>query len=172
MFGSVRNLPLHRLQLPQHGNVRAQDGKPKIRSYFQKNIPSKYTFNPRFPQIFLDTVFPTGTFFVLPWRGASRASVCTAILNFFLNFLKELAKMDIFIRLSLLRWPFQDCGGACGVSPKLRARRARLGVRGLSCWEASVTIYLWFRFQTQSIIAICSRFGSPEGRKETVYLNP
>ena len=113
-----------------------------FRKIYLLNIPSILDF----PKFSLTQFFQLAHFSVLPWRGASRASVCTAILNFFLNFLKELAKMDIFIRLSLLRWPFQDCGGACGVSPKLRARRARLGVRGLSCWEASVTIYLWFRF--------------------------
>ena len=37
-------------------------------------------------------------------------------------------------------------GGACGLCPKSRAWRARLSFRGLSCWEASVTLYLWFRF--------------------------
>ena len=34
--------------------------------------------------------------------------------------------------------------------------------RGLSCWEASVTLYLWFQFLIQSLIAICRWFSSPE----------
>ena len=97
-----------------------------FRKIYLLNIPSILDF----PKFCLTQFFQLEHFSVLPWRGASRASVCTAILNFFLNFLKELAKMDIFIRLSLLRWPFQDCGGACGVSPKLRARRARFILLG------------------------------------------
>ena len=97
-----------------------------FRKIYLLNIPSVLDF----PKFCLTQFFQLAHFSVLPWRGASRASVCTAILNFFLNFLKELAKMDIFIRLSLLRWPFQDCGGACGVSPKLRARRARFILLG------------------------------------------
>ena len=40
---------------------------------------------------------------------------------------------------------------------------ARLAFSGLSCWEASVALYLWFRFQKWSMIAICDRFFSPEG---------
>ena len=36
-------------------------------------------------------------------------------------------------------------GGAYGLCPKLKARRAaHLAFRNLSCWEASVTPYLWF----------------------------
>ena len=36
-----------------------------------------------------------------------------------------------------------------------------LAFQGLSRWEASVTLYLWFRFL--GMIAICRRFRSPEG---------
>ena len=41
--------------------------------------------------------------------------------------------------------------------------QSHLAFRGLSCWEALVTLYLWFRFLTWSMIAICSRFCSPGG---------
>ena len=41
---------------------------------------------------------------------------------------------------------FLACGLACRLCPRTRARRARFAFRGLSCWEASVTLYLWFRF--------------------------
>ena len=67
--------------------------------------------------------------------------------------------------VSFLAWGWinSSCGGAYGLCPKPKARRERLDFRGLSCWEASVTLYLWFRFQ--SMIAICSCFCSPEGLK-------
>ena len=52
--------------------------------------------------------------------------------------------------------PFQAVRGAYGLCPKTRA------FQGLSCLEAFVTFYLWFRFQPQSMIAICSRIYSPE----------
>ena len=97
-----------------------------FRKIYLLNIPSILDF----PKFCLTQFFQLAHFSALPWRGASRAGACTAILNFFLNFLKELVKVDIFIRLSLLRWPFQDCGGACGVSPKMRARRARFILLG------------------------------------------
>ena len=37
-------------------------------------------------------------------------------------------------------------GGGLVGCPKSRAWRARLSFGGLPCWEASVTLYLWFRF--------------------------
>ena len=49
--------------------------------------------------------------------------------------------------VSRVPWPFRGCGGlglmGCEVESSARARFA---FRGLSCWEASVTLYLWFRF--------------------------
>ena len=81
-----------------------------FRKIYLLNIPSILDF----PKFCLTQFFQLAHFSVLPWRGASRASVCRAILNFFLNFLKELAKIDIFIHLSLLRWPFRGCGGGGG----------------------------------------------------------
>ena len=81
-----------------------------FRKIYLLNIPSILDF----PKFCLTQFFQLAHFSVLPWRGASRASVCRAILNFFLNFLKELAKIDIFIHLSLLRWPFRGCGGGRG----------------------------------------------------------
>ena len=50
--------------------------------------------------------------------------------------------------------PFWAVGGGGGVGCVQgrglgdRARRAPLAFRDLSYWEASVTLYLWFRFQT------------------------
>ena len=40
---------------------------------------------------------------------------------------------------------------------------AHLAFRDLSCWEASVTLYLWFPFWAQSMIAICRRLCSHGG---------
>ena len=49
--------------------------------------------------------------------------------------------------VSRVPWPFRGCGGlglmGCEVESSARARFA---FRGLSCWEVSVTLYLWFRF--------------------------
>ena len=62
-------------------------------------------------------------------------------------------------------WPFAGWGVrlmGC-VSSRELGPCARLVSRGLSCWEASVTTYLRFRFQAQSVIAICSRLCRPEG---------
>ena len=43
-------------------------------------------------------------------------------------------------------WHFQGCGGAYGLRPKSRTQHTRaFAFQGLSCWEASVTLYLWFR---------------------------
>lgn len=58
------------------------------------------------------------------------------------------------IALGYLYWmrrvgysPFQTVGGgAYGLLPKSRAWHAQLVFRGLPCWEASVTLYLWFQF--------------------------
>ena len=135
MFGSVRNLPLHRLQLPRHGNVWAQDGKPKIRSYFQKNIPSKYTFNPRFPQILLDTVFPTGTFFGFAMAGSLACQRMQSDTELFPEFFEGIGQNRYFYpskppSLALSGLWGGEGGGACGVSPKLRARPARFILLG------------------------------------------
>ena len=43
--------------------------------------------------------------------------------------------------------PFQGCGEAYGLCTKQRTQRARLAFPGLSCGEASVTLYLWFQSQ-------------------------
>ena len=39
-------------------------------------------------------------------------------------------------------------GSLWAVSKVESSARAHLAFRGLSCWEASVTLYLWFRFWT------------------------
>ena len=49
---------------------------------------------------------------------------------------------------------WQEWGGACGLCPKSRVQRAYLVFQGLSGWQALVILYLWFQFQTQSMIAI------------------
>ena len=41
--------------------------------------------------------------------------------------------------------------------------RVRLAFRGLCCWEASVTLYLWFRFFFNLGMALSSPEGGPEG---------
>ena len=128
MFDSVRNLPLHRLQSPRHGNVRAQDGKPKIRSYFQKNIPSKYTFNLRFPQILLDTVFPTGTFFGFAIAGSLACRRMYSDTELFPEFFERIGQSGYFyppkppsLALSRLWWSLwgvsKDESSACEVYP-------------------------------------------------------
>ena len=50
---------------------------------------------------------------------------------------------------------------ACVQGWGLGALAPRLSM--ISCWEASVTLYLWFRFRAWSMIAICSRYCSPGG---------
>ena len=67
---------------------------------------------------------------------------------------------NLGIALSML-WGRGDLMGC--VQGRGLGKQARLAFRGLSCWEASVTLYLSFRFQTQTMIAICSRFCIPEG---------
>ena len=78
---------------------------------------------------------------------------------------------DTLLAVLILDWgqPFQGCGGAYGLCPESRGR-ACLAFQGLSCLEASVTLCLWFRFQTQSMIAICSQFCSPKGINSTCYV--
>ena len=56
--------------------------------------------------------------------------------------------------------PFRTVGELSKVEG---SAQSHLAFRGLSCWEALVTLYLWFRFLTWSMIAICSRFCSPGG---------
>ena len=45
-----------------------------------------------------------------------------------------------------LAWCFPGCGVAYGLCIKSRARHAHPAFRGSSCCQASVTLYLWFRF--------------------------
>ena len=55
-----------------------------------------------------------------------------------------------FILLGVCDWRFWPVGGggarAYGLYPKSRARWACLVFTGSSCYEASVTLYLWFQF--------------------------
>ena len=62
-------------------------------------------------------------------------------------------------------------GGGGGVQGREVGACARLAFRGLSCCEASVTLYLWLRLQAQSAIAICSHFCRPEGINKAKHLH-
>ena len=56
------------------------------------------------------------------------------------------AKSAVVCRFGQICWrnPWRE--GAYGLFLMSRARCARLAFRGLSCWEALVTLYLWFPF--------------------------
>ena len=55
-------------------------------------------------------------------------------------------RLSLFMEGDRVSSSFQGCGEAYGLCPKSGARRVRAFWR-LSCWEASVALYLWFRFQ-------------------------
>ena len=60
--------------------------------------------------------------------------------------------------------PFRAVEGLMGgIQGRGLGARVCLAFQGLSCWEASVTLYLSFPFYTWSMTGICSWFCSPEG---------
>ena len=60
-------------------------------------------------------------------------------------------------------WAFSGLRGALRAVSRVGGSRARLAFRGLFCWEASVALYLWFRFWAWCMIVICRWFCNLRG---------